>query len=238
MNSCEIRKEFIKTYTKLTYRHHPWKVWKDFILMTACSVSNSVDKKYFTERENLYLRTIRGYSKEERFIFPELITLIVSALEINPEQDFLGDIFMELNLGNERNGQFFTPYSVCELMSSVSINNVVQQVKEDGYLTISDITCGAGATLIAGIHETRRQLEKENMNFQNHILATAQDIDYTAALMCYIQISLLGVAGYVKVGDTLTDPMKKSDSLENYWFTPMYFSKVWVYRRIFRGEML
>ena len=52
--------------------------------------------------------------------------------------------------------------------------------------------------------------------------------------MCYIQISLLGVAGFVKIGDALTDPMSSTDTTENYWFTPMYFSNIWVYRRMFK----
>ena len=60
---------------------------------------------------------------------------------------------------------------------------------------------------------------------------SAQDIDETVALMCYIQLSLLGVAAYIKVGNTITDPMSPDDTLENYWFTPMYFSDVWAMRR-------
>lgn len=66
--------------------------------------------------------------------------------------------------------------------------------------------------------------------------AVTQDIDETVALMCYIQLSLLGVAGYVKVGNSLTEPMTDNDDKENYWFTPMYFSNVWVLRRIFGGR--
>lgn len=72
--------------------------------------------------------------------------------------------------------------------------------------------------------------------YQNHLLVVAQDIDETVALMCYIQLSLLGVAGYVKVGNSLTEPMTDNDNKENYWFTPMYFSNVWVLRRIFGGH--
>lgn len=55
--------------------------------------------------------------------------------------------------------------------------------------------------------------------------------------MCYIQISLLGVAGYIKVGNALTEPMTPGDSMENYWFTPMYFSDVWHTRRTIRTFM-
>lgn len=154
----------------------------------------------------------------------------------DPEQDFLGSIFMSLNLGNEHNGQIFTPYHVCKLMAEVTMDNTVQKVEQDGYISINDPCCGAGATLIAAIHAARKQLEKTNLNYQNHLLVVAQDIDETVALMCYIQLSLLGVAGYVKVGNSLTEPMTDNDDKENYWFTPMYFSNVWVLRRIFGGR--
>ena len=61
----------------------------------------------------------------------------------------------------------------------------------------------------------------------------AQDIDEIVALMCYIQLSLLGVAAYIKVGNSLTEPMSTDDNGENYWFTVMYFSDVWAMRRLF-----
>lgn len=102
-------------------------------------------------------------------------------------------------------------------------------------LTINDSCCGAGATLIAAINEARKQLEKVNLNFQNHVLVVAQDIDEIVALMCYIQLSLLGVAAYIKVGDVFTQPMSTDDNGENYWFTMMYFSDVWAMRRVFHS---
>lgn len=145
----------------------------------------------------------------------------------------MGSIFMSLNLGNEHNGQFFTPYHVCELMAEVTMEDVVQKVKKDGYISIHDPCCGAGATLIAGIHAARKRLEKEKLNYQNHILVVAQDIDMIVALMCYIQLSLLGVAGYVKIGNSLTEPITNMNSRENCWFTPMYFSSIWTMRRLF-----
>lgn len=86
--------------------------------------------------------------------------------------------------------------------------------------------------MIAAANVARNDLEKAGFNFQNHILFSAQDIEETVALMCYIQLSLLGVAGFVKVGNSLTDPIRNGESLENYWFTPMYFSDVWHTRRV------
>lgn len=229
----EPRKDFLRVFGQLTNRHRSWDVWSDFIQMFACSLSNPLDKEHYDEREALYLRLIKKYNKKEQELFPELAARTVMALEENPEQDFLGSIFMSLNLGNEHNGQFFTPYNVCELMAEVTMNNIVQKVEKDGYVSIHDPCCGAGATLIAEIHAARKRLEKTNLNYQNHILVIGQDIDAIVALMCYIQLSLLGVAGYVKIGNALTEPVTDKDSTENYWYTPMYFSKVWTMRRLF-----
>lgn len=230
----EPRKEFLKVFRQLAYRHNRGTVWNDFILMFSCALSNPVDKEHFDERESLYLQTIKRYNKQEQPLFSELAAHVVMALEQNPEQDFLGSIFMELNLGSEHKGQFFTPYHVCVLMAETTLEDVVQRVQKDGYISICDPCCGAGANLIAGVNAAKKKLEKEGLNFQNHILIAGQDIDMTVGLMCYIQLSLLGMAGYIKIGNTLTDPIAEDDSKENYWFTPMYFSKVWTMRRLFR----
>ena len=187
----DVKKQFLKTFNQLTYRHRSWDVWRDFIIMFACSLSNPVDKFHYEEREKRYLKIIKKYNKREQEQFPELAAYVVMALEENPEQDFLGSIFMELNLGDKSNSQFFTPYHVCELMAKVTEEDVAAVVKEKGYITINDSCCGAGATLIAAINEARKQLEKVNLNFQNHVLVVAQDIDEIVALMCYIQLSLL-----------------------------------------------
>lgn len=127
------------------------------------------------------------------------------SLEKNPEQDFLGAMFMELNLGNLHSGQVFTPHDSC---------------------------CGSGTLLISSANTIKAQLCKEGMNYQNHLFVVAQDIDQTVAQMCYIQLSLLGIAGFVKVGNSLTNPVMPGDSNENYWFTPMYFSNIWHTRRM------
>ena len=233
----EPRKEFLKSFKNLVYSRRPWDVWGDFIIMFACSLSNPLDKSHYDEREKRYLNIIKKYNKQEQSIFPELASLTVMALEENPEQDFLGSVFMELNLANKETQQYFTPYSVCQMMVSITEDNILERVKKDGYITIHDPCCGAGATLIAGIHEARRQMEKEKLNFQNHILVVAQDIDEIAALMCYIQLSLLGIAAYIKVGNTITNPISMDDSTKNYWFTPMYFSDVWMMRRLFHRSV-
>lgn len=238
MRKSEYYQEFRSKFQQLlSPRSRPIDIWRDFIVMSACAMSNTVDKSHYDEREKRYLETINKYEKSQQHIFPELYADVVMALDENPEQDFLGRMFMDLHLDYEELKQIFTPYHVCQLMADVTMGDLVQQVEEQGYVSINDCCCGAGANLIAAINSARHMLEDAGLNFQNHILVIGQDIEELVALMCYIQISLLGVAGYIKVGNALTEPMTSNDSMENYWFTPMYFSDVWHTRRMIHRFM-
>lgn len=228
------RKDFVDTFGQLTRKLSPWEVWKDFVVMCSCSFSNVFDKTHFDEREKLYMDTIKKYDKEDQAAFPKLLADTTMTLEVNPDQDFLGTIYTELGLVNKQHKQIFTPYDVSRLMAEITTANVMQDVKEHGYFTLNDCCCGAGSTLIAGVNTIKRILEKQSLNFQNHVLVAAQDIDLTVGLMCYLQLSLLGVAAYVKIDDAITKSMTENDTLENYWFTPMYFSEVWKTRRMIK----
>ena len=225
-------REFLKVFHELTYRWRPIEIWQDFIVMTACAISNSIDKLNYEGREKTYMRIITKYNEKERMLFPELVAAIVDELERNPNQDLLGRLYMELELGNKNTGQFFTPYCVCEAMAEISSDKLINDIEEKGYVTVNDPACGAGATLIAEIHSIERKLKDTNLNWQNHVLVYAQDIDYSVAMMCYIQLSLLGVAAYIKIGDTLSDPITNKESLKNIWTTPMLKSPIWTMRRI------
>ena len=52
---------------------------------------------------------------------------------------------------------------------------------------MNDSACGAGAMLIAFANAAKQY----GINYQKQVLFVAQDIDHTAAMMCYIQLSLL-----------------------------------------------
>lgn len=101
------------------------------------AISNAVDKTHYDEREKRYLSIIKKYTKVEQKLFPELCAYITMALEDNPEQDFLGKIFMALGLGNTSNGQFFTPYSVCQLMSEIVTNDAEKKIEKQGYISLN-----------------------------------------------------------------------------------------------------
>ena len=226
--------DFLKEFERLTRVRSDWQAWADFVNLAACSISNAVDRgPRWQEREDRYMQIAKPYKPEELDIFAHLLAMTVEALEINPDQDFLGEMFMALDLGSHWHGQFFTPYSVCKAMAAMTIGAKDRaEIERRGYVSVNDPACGAGALLIAAANTYRTS----GIEYQQHIMFVAQDIDQTAAMMCYIQLSLLGCPGYVIVGDTLrhppTEPLPPDYEI---WYTPFYFTDVWVWRRMFHS---
>ena len=113
-------KEFLDVFKQLCYSRSSWQVWADVISAIACSLSNATDRspKHFEQREKEYAQCIERLGSVEAPA--KILGTIVMALENDPEQDFLGKMYMNLNLGNHWKGQFFTPYSICKMMSGIT----------------------------------------------------------------------------------------------------------------------
>lgn len=228
--------EFARKFTSLCTTKSSWQVWADFVTMSALSIANACDRQGMThdKREREYLDIIQRYPAQEQKVFPELLALLVDALEEDPEQDFLGEMFMVLELGSHWKGQFFTPYSICRLMAAMTNQDAEQRIQQRGWVSVCDPCCGAGALLIAA----RNEMVRRGLGFRQ-ALYVAQDIDRTVALMCYLQLSLLGCAGYVVVGNTLTQPSVSPTGSpllitptegQEVWLMPAFFDEAWVYR--------
>ena len=181
------QKEFIKTFQELCYSRSSWQVWADLMAAMSCTLANAVDKTEprHTAREKEYADCIKRLGGVEKPA--KSFAIVVEALERNPNQDFLGALYMNLELGNHWKGQFFTPYAVCECMSRITINDNLQTLKKQEWITVNDPACGAGATLVAAANVFRSQ----KVNYQTQVLFTANDIDRVVAQMCYIQLSLM-----------------------------------------------
>lgn len=236
--STEWEKKFIGNFNKLCGRHYSWQVWQDFVHMSACAISNAVDKRpdVWKNREDSYLATVKRYSKEEQNLICELLGITTLALEENPEQDFLGKLYMQLDFGSGWHGQFFTPWHVAELMAKMTVGeDAKEKIASQEYTSVCDFCCGAGCMLLAFAKVCK---EDFGINYQQSVLFVGQDIDAVVAKMCYIQISLLGCPGYVIVGNSLTEPVRGNsiepyyEKQENIWFTPLYFTNIWTLRRI------
>ncbi len=202
MNKYE--KEFMSLFEKLCTTRSAWQVWSDFVTASAISISNIIDEANSKQREAEYMNIISRYAdKNESELISKLLAVTASALDEDPEQDFLGKMFMKLELGSHQHGQFFTPYHISSLMAATTEEQITRTIEENGYVTMNEPACGAGANIIAA----RAEVVKAGYDPGMNMFVVAQDIDRTSAMMCYIQLSLLGVSGYIVIGDTLRYPV-------------------------------
>lgn len=233
--TTEHQRTVVKLFHSLTGRNTLWQLWADFVAMSAISISNTIDKAYAEQREQMYMTICKRYNQKELDVFAQILAEIVMGMEETADQDFLGELYMALELGNDRAGQFFTPYCVCRMMAEINAPGLEDNISRRGWISCNDCAAGAGATLIAFANVCR----DHGINYQTKVLFVAQELDFTTALMCYLQLSLLGCAGYVIIQNTLTNPGTSFDehgllpnANENYWFTPGYFRGEWTFRRI------
>lgn len=143
---------------------------------------------------------------------------VIAAFECKQEQDFLGEMFGFLRLSDTWKGQYFTSHHIGGFMVDINSYSVESSLTTKEVITVSDSCCGSGCLLIAFANS----LHRKKINFQKKVFFFAQDIDLIAALMCYIQLSLLGCMAVVKVGNSLSDPFVENEPIsEKLWFTPM-----------------
>jgi len=222
-------KEFDKVFSELCRTRNSLTVWHDFITISAIAISNAND--FQQKREDVYLRTVKQYGKDDAERLAHLLARTVLALSENQERDFLGKLYMGYNFGNRQLGQVYTPYHMASLMSELAGGfSEPEEIEKQGWTSVYDPTCGSGVLLIAAANHAKTK----NINYQNKILFFAQDLDRCSALMCYIQLSLLCCPGYVVIGDSLANPPEGNILFapKDAWITPMYFNELWTFRRL------
>lgn len=231
----EYEKDFLTEFQKLSNSRPPWRVWQDFVTMAACTISNHVDWRFQEDREKEYLSCASEYSKEELTSIAQLLAATTIALRENPAQDFLGNMYTNLGMSDHWKGQYFTPWDMGVAMATMVMHGLdKERLEELGYLSVYDPTCGSGCLLIAAgwACEERQKIE----NPKERLFFVGQDLDRVVALMCYIQLSILGYAGYVIVGDSLTKPITGEGLVilqmegTEHWLTPAFFAEPWVSR--------
>ncbi len=241
-NIMHLQKEFCRNFECLTNRRDRRIAWEDFITISQ----RTLDINKHLKNEPLPTHITGFYHDDEWECFGHMFDLTMEALERNPAQEFLGNLYMELKLSNHSRGETFTPYAVCQMMSSLTIDDVEECIQKRGWASVHDPVCGAGATLIAFANECIQR----GIDFQRQVLFVGQDISWTVAGMCFVQLSLLGCGGYVIVGNTLSSPLIGLSLLrpieqedQQIWYTPIYYLPPWSdrvvidwFRRIDCGE--
>lgn len=211
------RKNYLAEFNKLLnancYKYHTVEVFRDFCRMAAIALSNPF---YGGQFEEEYTQIEKSYDKEANSRFKEMFRIVIEALQDDPH-DFLGDAFMSNDMGSSYKGQFFTPQHICDFMAELTIGDIKGQLQNKEFITLNEPASGAGAMVIATI----KKFINEGLNHSKQLYVVAQDIDSICADMAYIQLSLLGVAAKVVLGDTL------AMTCHRVLATPIYFIERW-----------
>ena len=110
-------------------------VFEDFCAMAAAAIRNRVDRHGHQAREEDYERTRTHYTPAQMDRFAEALALVALELDAHP-RDVLGETYMQLGIANRDQGQFFTPYSVAQLIASMQINDAPTQLLTRPFLTV------------------------------------------------------------------------------------------------------
>jgi hypothetical protein len=140
------RKQFVSVFRHTARHLRRWDVFSDFITLAASELDLATIRA--PESMARCRKICERYRPEDIQDLHRLFGLMVSALEAK-FHDFLGAIFMELELGDGKQGQYFTPYSVQSLMARMLMPGVEEAVKREGLFTLSEPTCGAGGMVVA-----------------------------------------------------------------------------------------
>lgn len=214
----DYKKEIIQRLNGLSGSRSPYEVFCDWVKCFALAIQNQCmifrRDAVWEKREEQYIQAIRPYGESGK-VFSEMSALLIQALgeEIT---DILGQIYMEAGLGNKNTGQFFTPFhGVSCACARILLTG------EDGGRRVSmhEPSCGAGGMVIAAAVI----LKEKGIDYQRCLDVVAQDLDWKAVYMCYIQLSLLGIRAVVVQGNTLTEPYQKGRTdPERIFYTPKH----------------
>ena len=182
----------IKAIQSMAGKYGVYEIFADWVKIMALSMAQAVQFKDSRERE--YCETIKRYDSAEQEKLFEMIAWLVEWADVE-YYDMLGYIYMHLELGSKKAGQFFTPYNICQLMAKM-------QKFDTGKTLVNEPTCGAGGNIIA----LAEAMKQHGINYQQNLKAVCQDIDVKAVYMTYVQLTLYGIPAIVYQTDTLQDP--------------------------------
>ena len=132
-----MKESFTSIMDSMARRHGIHNLFSDFLTLLICAFSHG-------KKEDEYFRTIRKYEKPESYKFSEALGALVIEMT-GPYGDGMVDVlgkYFEENLSYGKNGQFFTPQNICDMMARM--NNPVNPTDR-----ILDPACGSGRMLMA-----------------------------------------------------------------------------------------
>lgn len=184
--------DFRKILERLSRHRSTREIFDAFTRFSACALAMQT-------REAEYLEEAKRWEKPDLELFAEAFDALVLEMEGRPFEDLIGGCYMEFALfskGQQWNGEFHTPKTICDLMARITLSDM-ESLPAEGPITVCEPACGAGAMILslaeACSPEVRRRLR-----------VTAIDINRTACDMTFINTTLWGIPTRVIHGNSLS----------------------------------
>lgn len=193
--------DFIKRLEALDRSKHTAEKFRDFCELAYCAYAKlTAGPERAGKLEERYMQIVSTYrDKDDIRAMPEM--LAIAALNIAPGScDFFGGIAGEVGVLDAKAGQFFTPYEVSRMMAEISLQNAAPIIEENGFVTISEPTAGAGSMLLAAADV----LSHRGYDPAQHMLAHAADISTLCYHMCFLQLTMRGIPALVERANSLS----------------------------------
>ena len=133
------------------------------------------------------------YGKEDNAEFYNMMTtyfqIVERKLAVNFWFDAWGDLFMSLITKGGNKGQFFTPPSLCNIMSEITLTKEPKAKQRTTFgkrVIINDCSCGSSRNLLAA-------MAIFNKNGWMKPYLVAEDIDLLCCKMSAVNLSLIHI---------------------------------------------
>lgn len=188
------KRELIRSIANAPSGFSSYQFFSDFVEITTMVIVNNISRKrdeVYYRREDRYKNIIQKYKDGSSFV--QMFKQLTMAAEENME-DILGEVYMASGCGDKNTGQFFTPYHISKTIADM------MQENDDTRLKLYEPSCGSGGMIIAYV----AAMKEAGINYTRRLQIVAQDLEWRAVYMCYIQLSLYGVDAVVVQGDALS----------------------------------
>lgn len=183
---------FIQLLNFNTEKYSAEKLFKDFIILFAISLSNKVI--FNINNKRMYDEIFEKYEKSGRYIFYALSTELIKLFHNEKEPyDILGELYQ--NICNKSYLKLVTNNSLQEF--GKKLQGVVNINKRNNNGKMLEMNCGTGAMILA--YASTLKLFK--LNYKFNLEVTAIDTDILNVFMTYIQLYFYEISAVVILAD-------------------------------------
>lgn len=178
-------------------KHHDrsviWNNWLDYVIQINL-INHDGRQTNFYNNEEKYVELMEAWLNE-----------LTANLENKPYYDILGEFYEELVQSRSKSkslGQMYTPPSVTDLLSEISIGT-----SDNTKGVANDPTCGSARTLLAAHVESKGEL-----------ICIGQDLDLTSCHMAVLNFFSHGVRGSILHMDTIEETFYAGWRINKYLY--------------------